>query len=114
MGLPAVVGDEHRRLRDGRKQENHCVQERLLELGVGRHVLIRLREILEAYFVQGVVIAEDEYDDLPEEGNGEPDAEYGVRGPDVGDFFNWLHIGEEVQIDGGQNAQHHCLTLRIL
>lgn len=61
--------------------------------------------------IQCVVIDTEEDDDLPEEGDAEPDVPDGVWGAHAGDLLEGFCVGEEVEVYGGQDAQHQGLPL---
>jgi hypothetical protein len=50
---------------------------------------------------------------LTEEGDGEPGGEYGVWGADVGDSTEGFGVGEEVEVDRGENAEHKGLFFGV-
>lgn len=63
--------------------------------------------------VESVVVHTEEQDDLSEKGDTEPDVPNCMRSTNIRDLFQGLSIGEEVEVDGGQKAQHHRLLLRV-
>lgn len=66
---------------------------------------------MQSNLIECVVIDPEKDDDLPEEGNAEPDVPDGVWGTYAGDLLEWFGIGEEVEVYGSKDAQHQRLPL---
>jgi hypothetical protein len=65
MGLPTVICDEYRRVRNGRKQEDDGVQERSFKLLISGYIPILLGEVFQSNAIEGIVVTEQKDGNLP-------------------------------------------------